>query len=86
MEKDLNLHLCDYCHSENDYLFDIFNPDYSSVLFRVCHICNIKVFLCPSCLILRDRTEEYVNGYCIYETKYMKDLLERIFALEERIA
>ena len=41
--------------------------DYSSILFRVCHICNVKVFLCPICLNLRDRDEEYVNGYCIYE-------------------
>ena len=62
--------LCDYCHSDNEYLFDIFNPDYSGVLFRVCHICNIKVFLCPICLNLRDRTEEYVNGYCIRDKIY----------------
>ena len=77
--------LCDYCHSDNEYLFDIFNSDYSGVLFRVYHICNIKVFLCPICLNLRDRTEEYVNGYCIYETKYMTELLNRISALEEQI-
>ena len=77
--------LCDYCHSENEYLFDIFKPDYSSVLFRVCHICNIKVSLCPICLNLGDRTEEYVNGYCIYETKYMTDILNRISTLEEQI-
>jgi len=77
--------LCDYCHSENEYLFDIFNPDYSGVLFRVCHVCNIKAFLCPTCLNLRDRAEEYVNGYCIYETKYMTELLNKISSLEGRI-
>ena len=77
--------LCDYCHSENEYLFDIFSPDYSGILFRVCHICNIKAILCPTRLILRDRTKEYVNGYCIYETKYMRDLLNKISALEEQI-
>jgi len=55
--------LCDYCHIEHEYLFDIFNPDYSSILFRVCHVCNIKAFLCPTCLHLRDKAEEYVNGY-----------------------
>ena len=77
--------LCDYCHSGNEYLFDIFNPDYSGALFRVCHVCNIKSFLCPTCLNPRDRVEEYVNGYCIYETKYMTELLNRILALEGRI-
>ena len=55
--------ICDYCHTENEYLFDIFKPDYSSILFRVCHLCNVRVFLCPFCLNLRDREEEYVNGY-----------------------
>ena len=81
------MNVCDYCHTEhegenNAFLFDIFNPDYSSILFRVCHECNIKAFLCPTCLNLRDRAEEYVNGYCIYETKYIKDILNRLAALE----
>ena len=66
---------CLMCQTEYEYLFDIFNPDYSSVLFRVCHECNIKAFLCPTRLKLRDRVEEYVNGYCIYEMKYMTELL-----------
>jgi len=77
--------LCDYCQSENEYLFDIFKPDYSSILFRICHVCNVKVFLCPICLNLRGRDEEYVNGYCIYETKYMIDILNRITALEGKV-
>ena len=46
---------------------------------------TLRSSFAPTCLILRDRTEEYVNGYCIYETKYMTDLLERISALEERL-
>ena len=75
--KDKYMNVCDYCHTEHVPLFDIFNPDYSSVLFRVCHECNIKAFLCPTCLNLRDRVEEYVNGYCIYETKYMTGCLTR---------
>jgi len=62
--------ICDYCHSENEYLFDIFKPDYSSILFRFCHICNINFFLCPLCLNLRDRDEEYVNGYCTWDKIY----------------
>ena len=73
---------CDYCHTEHVTLFDIFKPDYSAVLFRVCHECNIKAFLCPTCLNLRNQAEEYVNGYCIYETKYIKDILNRLAALE----
>ena len=56
------MNVCNYCNTEHEYLFDIFNPDYSCVLFRVCHECNIKAFLCPKCLNLRDRDEEYVNG------------------------
>ena len=79
------MQVCDYCHNEFEYLFDIYNPDYSGVLFRVCHLCNIKSFLCPTCLALRDREEEYVNGYCIYETKYMKDILNRISILEGKL-
>ena len=78
------MNVCDYCHTEYVALFDIFNPDYSSVLFRVCHECNIKAFLCPKCLNLRDRDEEYVNVYCIYETKYIKDILNRLDTLENR--
>ena len=74
------MNVCNYCNTEHENLFDIFNPDYSSVE------CNIKVFLCPSCLILRDRVEEYVNGYCIYETKYIKDILSRLSAMEGRIS
>ena len=79
------MNVCNYCNTEHENLFDIFNPDYSSVLFRVCHECNIKAFLCPSCLVLRERVEEYVNGYCIYETKYIKDILSRLSAMEGRI-
>ena len=74
--------ICDYCYTEHEYLFEIFKPDYSSILFRVCHECNIRAFLCPTCLNLQDRVEEYVNGYCIYETKYIKDILNRLSALE----
>jgi len=40
---------------------------------------------CPTCLNLRNRAEEYVNGYCIYETKYMTELLNRISTLEVKI-
>ena len=76
---------CDYCHCESDYLFDIFKPDYSSIPFRVCLACNVKVFLCPLCLVLRNRDEEYVNGYCIYETKYMREIMERIATLEGKL-
>ena len=78
------MNVCNYCHTEHEYLFDIFNPDYSGVLFSVCHECNVKVFLCPLCLVLRNREEEYVNGYCIYDTKYIKDILNRLDTLENR--
>ena len=78
------MNVCNYCHTEHEHLFDIFNPDYSSVLFSVCHEYNVKVFLCPLCLVLRNREEEYVNGYCIYDTKYIKDILNRLDTLENR--
>jgi len=79
------MQVCDYCHDEFENLYDIYKPDYSGVLFRVCHLCNIKSFLCPICLTLRDRDEQYVNGYCIFETKYMKDILNRISILEGKL-
>ena len=76
---------CDKCKDEVEILFDIYKPDYSTVLFRLCLICNNNYFLCPICLTLRDRYEEYVNGRCIYETNYMKDILNRLSALEEKL-
>ena len=60
--------------------------DYSAILYRVCLLCKMSTFLCPVCLELRDQTEEYVNGHCIYETKAMKQIFDKLMELETRIS
>ena len=75
---------CDYCHLQRD-LFPVNSPDYTSNLFYICITCKMSTFLCPECLDLRDQAEEYVNGHCIYETKVITDILNKITELQNRI-
>ena len=77
---------CDHCNQETNQLHEIYMLDYSAILYRVCLSCKMSTFLCPVCLELRDQTEEYVNGHCIYETKAMKQIFDKLMELETRIS
>jgi len=75
---------CDYCRETDLSLYEIFSPS-GDLIYHICFKCQLSTFLCTKCLHLRDQAEEHVNGYCVYETKYYKELNDKITDLQNRL-
>ena len=76
---------CNNCKESDLDLYEIYAPS-GELIFHLCFRCQLSTFVCPKCIQLRDQSEEYINGYCTYETKFYKKLNDKLIELQIRLA